>query len=236
MSAVQVSDDRPSAADSGDDRDYVFGQRLREVTMVLRQLGDKLDGVGEQVAGISDQVAAIRVDLADRRSAENLQNSVLTALLCREPAPRNSHAVNGPLARITVLLVEDTDHLRDALERRLEDAGATVISVASAAEALRIVAEELLPDVAMVDQRLRGTSGGGVVIHALAEARPDCGLVLTAGLVGSDTREILDALGHRVRFLAKPFGADDAICAVKAAYDDARARHDTEPPDTEPAT
>jgi hypothetical protein len=92
-----------------------------------------------------------------------------------------------------------------------------------------------MPDVAIVDQRLRGAAGGDTVLRVIADALPYCGLILTSGLPLDDTTRLVSSFGGRVRLLQKPHGADELIVTVRQARDDARGRRDTDPPDTEPA-
>jgi DNA-binding response OmpR family regulator len=67
----------------------------------------------------------------------------------------------APLAK-TVLLVEDSDAIRDAFTILLEDAGYTVLGAGTGEDALRLAAEHL-PDLVLLDMGLPDMTGLDVV-------------------------------------------------------------------------
>jgi CheY-like chemotaxis protein len=75
----------------------------------------------------------------------------------------------------TVLLVEDSDAIRDAFTILLEDAGYTVLGAGTGAEALRLAAERA-PDLVLLDMGLPDMTGLEVV-------RQIKGNAATAGIV-----------------------------------------------------
>jgi CheY-like chemotaxis protein len=75
----------------------------------------------------------------------------------------------------TVLLVEDSDAIRDAFTILLEDAGYTVLGAGTGGDALRL-AEEHLPDLVLLDMGLPDMTGLDVVRRIKASPR-------TAGIV-----------------------------------------------------
>ncbi|HYR11416.1 MAG TPA: response regulator [Longimicrobium sp.] len=83
----------------------------------------------------------------------------------------------------TVLLVEDSDAIRDAFTILLEDAGYTVLGAATGAEALRLT-EAQMPDLVLLDMGLPDTTGLEVVRQIKAEPRT-AGIAVVA-LTGRD--------------------------------------------------
>lgn len=74
----------------------------------------------------------------------------------------------GTTAR-TVLLVEDSDAIRDAFTILLEDAGYTVLGAGTGEDALRLAAERL-PDLMLLDMGLPDMTGLDVVRQVKADA------------------------------------------------------------------
>ena len=75
----------------------------------------------------------------------------------------------GPGAAGTVLLVEDSDAIRDAFTILLEDAGYTVLGAGTGGEALRL-AEERAPDLVLLDMGLPDMTGLEVVRRIKGDA------------------------------------------------------------------
>jgi CheY-like chemotaxis protein len=74
----------------------------------------------------------------------------------------------APLAK-TVLLVEDSDAIRDAFTILLEDAGYTVLGAGTGEDALRLAAEHV-PDLVLLDMGLPDMTGLDVVRQMKADA------------------------------------------------------------------
>lgn len=87
-----------------------------------------------------------------------------------------------PAAR-TVLLVEDSDAIRDAFTILLEDAGYAVLGAETGAEALRL-AEERVPDLVLLDMGLPDMSGLDVVRRL--KAAPQTAAIAVVALTGRD--------------------------------------------------
>ena len=83
----------------------------------------------------------------------------------------------------TVLLVEDSDAIRDAFTILLEDAGYEVLGAETGAEALRL-AEERLPDLVLLDMGLPDTTGLEVVRQL--KAAPRTASIAVVALTGRD--------------------------------------------------
>jgi CheY-like chemotaxis protein len=73
-----------------------------------------------------------------------------------------------PAAR-TVLLVEDSDAIRDAFTILLEDAGYTVLGAGTGEDALRLAADRV-PDLMLLDMGLPDMTGLEVVRRVKADA------------------------------------------------------------------
>jgi CheY-like chemotaxis protein len=87
-----------------------------------------------------------------------------------------------PAAR-TVLLVEDSDAIRDAFTILLEDAGYAVLGAETGGEALRL-AEERVPDLVLLDMGLPDMSGLEVVRRL--KAAPQTASIAVVALTGRD--------------------------------------------------
>lgn len=87
-----------------------------------------------------------------------------------------------PAAR-TVLLVEDSDAIRDAFTILLEDAGYAVLGAETGGEALRL-AEERVPDLVLLDMGLPDMSGLDVVRRL--KAAPQTASIAVVALTGRD--------------------------------------------------
>ena len=87
-----------------------------------------------------------------------------------------------PAAR-TVLLVEDSDAIRDAFTILLEDAGYTVLGAATGTDALQL-AEERVPDLVLLDMGLPDMTGLDVVRRLKAE--PRTAAIAVVALTGRD--------------------------------------------------
>jgi CheY-like chemotaxis protein len=94
----------------------------------------------------------------------------------------------------TVLLVEDSDAIRDAFTILLEDAGYTVLGAGTGEDALRLAAERL-PDLVLLDMGLPDMTGLDVVRQTKADPRT-AGIAVVA-VTGrdeaSDRRACLEA-------------------------------------------
>jgi CheY-like chemotaxis protein len=126
--------------------------------------------------------------------------------------------------RLTVLIIDDEDAMREVLRMTLEDAGHTVLSAASGEQG-RQIALHLQPDVILCDVHMPEMSG-----HALQEAlkadyetRHIPFIFLTGCLEKQSIRRGMAA--GAVDYLVKPFRPDEleeaiAVCGRKLAFFD----------------
>ncbi len=89
-------------------------------------------------------------------------------------------ANGNELTGLVVLHVEDTELLRRAMDRRLESAGAIVLSAGGIREALSLIPAESTVDVALVDERLPDGNGTSLC-KELKLIRPGIRTVVTSG-------------------------------------------------------
>jgi DNA-binding NarL/FixJ family response regulator len=117
---------------------------------------------------------------------------------------------------IDVVLVEDNDGFREALELML---GVTpdirvVAAVPDGETALRLC-PELTPDVVVVDYRLPGLDGVETAA-GLRSASPESSVVVLTGMVEpGEVQALLDA--GAVSCLTKDRGVDEIVGAIRAA-------------------
>jgi two-component system response regulator RegA len=109
--------------------------------------------------------------------------------------------------RVMVLVVEDEDVSRRALVNLLAMSGYPTRAVPSAEEALAL-AEEQLPDVAVVDLDLPGMNGAKL-IESLLQAKPQMKAVL---LTAADPERVsLMSGGKKLDQLRKPIDFNDLL-------------------------
>ena len=109
-------------------------------------------------------------------------------------------APNGPLRGLRVLLVEDHDDIREALETYLTMSGGIVLTASSALDALPQV---VMCDVVMTDLAMSGRDGRWLAHEVARSARPVPVIALTAY---SEDYNLSGALFARV--LTKPIDLD----------------------------
>ena len=118
--------------------------------------------------------------------------------------------------QILVVLVEDNDVFREALELLLglRPEMRVVASVADGADAARVVAE-LCPDVVLMDYRLPGLDGVQAT-RAVLEACPETAVVCLTAEATAREREALIEAGA-VGCLEKDEGLDAIVDAIRTA-------------------
>jgi two-component system, OmpR family, response regulator len=116
-----------------------------------------------------------------------------------------------------VLIVDDTDIVRRALELAVRRMGHAAVSTSNAAEALALARLEP-PDLALVDFRMPGMDGAEL-FHALREALGErCPKILFVSATPPDevAREV-ERIGRPVGYVKKPFHLDDLVRVVGEA-------------------
>ncbi|WP_269531440.1 response regulator transcription factor [Chitinimonas sp. BJYL2] len=125
-----------------------------------------------------------------------------------------------------ILLIDDDDALRSVLSRAFSRRGWQVRTAATLEEAdahIRVQA----PAYALVDLKL-GEASGLRLIRTLAQAAPDCRIVMLTGYASITTAIEAIKLGA-VHYLAKPAGVDEIIAAFARSAGDADADLQAQP-------
>lgn len=157
-----------------------------------------------------DLARKVRHALVNRRQQQSVQ-----------PAqPAVSAAANGK-RRLRILLVEDEELIRAALEEVLEGAGHEIIAVGSAEEAQTQLAARSF-DLLFTDLNLPGSSGAGLVVEARAH-QPELQVVIATGQAQEELPAQLRDLLSSVVFLPKPYDIADVERAVEEAAEAASA-------------
>lgn len=117
-----------------------------------------------------------------------------------------------------LLIVEDNWTVAEELRRKLEQAGFEIVGMASGGRQAFELAEESLPEVAIVDIDLRDNIDGTTVGELLAE-RGVAIIYLTAFF----DQALREGREHAVEVLSKPYQDRELFAALEKAR--ARLRH-----------
>jgi CheY-like chemotaxis protein len=131
-------------------------------------------------------------------------------------APAREHENRTPDAtRPKILVVEDEYLLAAELEHHLQQAGFTVVGIASSAEEALEFATSEKPDLAVMDIRLAGPRDG---IEAAIDLRSQLGIpsIFASAHADEATRKRSEA-AHPLGWLHKPFSGSALIALVKKA-------------------
>ena len=95
--------------------------------------------------------------------------------------------------KIKILVVDDEDIVRIALEEYLKDEGFDVFSSVSGEEALEIIKNKIM-DIGIIDMRLPGIDGNSLIIEA-KKINPDMKFVVHTGSMGYSIPKSLLEIG-----------------------------------------
>lgn len=116
-----------------------------------------------------------------------------------------------------VLIVDDTEIVRRALEKAIQRMGHAAVSAADSAEALAIAVEDP-PDLALVDYRMPRMDGAELWRELRASLGERCPKVL---FVSATPTEIVargvERVGRPAGYVKKPFHLDDLARMVSEA-------------------
>ncbi|MEM9083096.1 MAG: sigma-54 dependent transcriptional regulator, partial [Planctomycetota bacterium] len=125
----------------------------------------------------------------------------------------------------TVLVVDDKEMLRDSVAVTLQRAGFTILSAASAQQALEVIASRR-PDAVITDLKMPGMTGIELIDHA-KQIDQDLPIVLMTAFGTVETAVEAMKLGAD-DYITKPFEGDELIIAVKRAIEHAKLRRENE--------
>ena len=118
-------------------------------------------------------------------------------------------------SEIRVLLVEDHALFRQGLRELLVDAGLAVIGEAADGQSAVRLAEQLKPDVVVMDLHMPRMDGIDATSEIMKQERPPVVLVLTVSTTDDD---VLDAIAAGAAgYLLKDAAADELVSAVRNA-------------------
>jgi DNA-binding NtrC family response regulator len=122
-----------------------------------------------------------------------------------------------------ILIVDDEDAIRHALERYLSDIGYKVFAAANADEATKIMDGEVV-DLALVDLVMPGMDGIGLVREMKVRDPDVVVIIMTAyGTITSAVNAIKAGAYH---YITKPFELDDVSSLVAAAVEHKRLKEE----------
>jgi two-component system, OmpR family, response regulator len=116
-----------------------------------------------------------------------------------------------------VLIVDDTDIVRRALEVAVRRMGHAAVSTSDALEALAL-AEREPPDLALLDYRMPKMSGAALFQRMKRTLGQRCPKVLFVSATSPEevAREV-EPIGHAAGYVKKPFALDDLARMVGEA-------------------
>jgi CheY-like chemotaxis protein len=130
---------------------------------------------------------------------------------------------DGATTARTVLLVEDSDAIRDAFTILLEDAGYTVLGAGTGEDALRLAAERM-PDLMLLDMGLPDMTGLDVVRHVKADpATAGISVVAVTGRDEAADRRACLAAGCAA-YIVKPVNTQKLVRDLPGFIGDGKAK------------
>lgn len=129
------------------------------------------------------------------------------------PATGTSDRSAGTAFRpLDILIVEDEVLIAMDVEQSVEDAGHSVVKIATTAASAVKAAEDHRPDVVLMDLRLADGSSGADAAREILQ-RFGIRSIFISGNLDSVTRARLGGL-EPVAMLSKPFGSDELVAAL----------------------
>lgn len=115
-----------------------------------------------------------------------------------------------------ILIADDDEHLRQALEQLLELEGFSIAGAPDGRAALALV-KQATYDLILLDVKMPGPNGLDV-LAALRDLSPQIPIIMMSGQAGRNT--VADALaGGAFEFILKPFNDELVLLAVKRALE-----------------
>ncbi|WP_207477662.1 histidine kinase famiy protein [Arenibaculum pallidiluteum] len=116
----------------------------------------------------------------------------------------------------TILLVEDSDDVRQVAETHLRGLGYRVVPARSGEEALELLERQGPVDLLFTDLVMPGGMGGLVLAQRVREQHPGTPVLLTTGYT-DDVASHGSAPGSTMRVLSKPYRRSELAEAIRAA-------------------
>ena len=113
-----------------------------------------------------------------------------------------------------ILVVEDEAIAALAIRLMLENSGFVVLGVAASGEEGIALAQELLPDLVIMDVRLKGKMSG-IESAKIIQSHREVPVIFTTAYSSAE----LDDSVKNVQFLAKPINANELALAVRSALE-----------------
>ena len=136
-----------------------------------------------------------------------------------EAAPAGGAAPpEAPRGHETILLVEDTETLRDVIRETLEELGYAVLLAANGEEALALARAREGPIDLLLTDVVMPKLGGGDLAKLLLALRPGIRVAYMSGYTNGAISQH-GVLGEGVVLLEKPFTADKLARAVREVLD-----------------
>jgi CheY-like chemotaxis protein len=116
-----------------------------------------------------------------------------------------------------VLIVDDTDIVRKALEKAVQRMGHSAVSTSDAVEALAM-AQKDPPDLALVDYRMPRMDGATLFEELRTSLGERCPKVLFVSATPPElVAKSVEPIGRPAGYVKKPFHLDDLIRVVQDA-------------------
>jgi two-component system OmpR family response regulator len=113
-----------------------------------------------------------------------------------------------------VLIVDDTDIVRRALEVAVRRMGHATVSTADAEEAVKLALAQP-PDLALLDYRMPGITGAELFQELRDSLGDRCPKVLFVSATPPDeVARAVEPIGHAAGYVKKPFHLDDLVKVV----------------------
>ena len=116
-----------------------------------------------------------------------------------------------------VLIVDDTDIVRKALEKAVQRMGHSAVSTSDSVEALSMAIQDP-PDLALIDYRMPNMDGAELWEEMRRSLGDHCPKVLFISATPPDVvRKGVERVGEPAGFVKKPFHLDDLVKVVSDA-------------------
>jgi hypothetical protein len=185
------------------------GEELKLILQLVREPVEVRGVVLRSDTRVRDCSLAVRFERPSRQAGEAIGAAVAAAV---EEATRDASSRAEP----TVLVVDDSLLVREALTRDIRCAGREAACFSTSLDALDFIDRpESRIEVALID--LIGTRGGRDLFLFLADEKPAIRRVLMADQGGPTSGELAPLAAHAHAFLSKPWDQEALARTIKPA-------------------